>query len=71
MGQLRTEVMALCNLSMASSWESCAQGVSSHGSSDKLGDIGFCGSRGQHWSRGRVGLLSNRLVSLCHLHQMQ
>ncbi len=61
MGQSRTEVIMLHNLLMASSWVSCAQGVSCRGSTDKLGDVGCCGMRGQgqsHWPVVSLPLIS-------------
>jgi hypothetical protein len=63
-GQLRTDLITLCNLSMASSWESCAPGVSSRGSTDKLGDVGCCGRRGQRQSHGPVVSLQPIRIAL-------
>jgi hypothetical protein len=63
-GQSRTEVMALRNLSMASSWVACATGVSSRSSTDKLGDIGCCGRSSQHQSHGLVVSLQPISIAL-------
>jgi hypothetical protein len=45
--QLQTELITLHKLSMASGWKLCVPCVSSHGSTDKLGDVGCCGRRGK------------------------
>jgi hypothetical protein len=66
-GQARTEAMTLCNLWMASSWVSCVQGMSCCGSTDKLGDVGCCGRRGQHQSHGLVVSLQPTRVALPYL----
>jgi hypothetical protein len=62
--QSRTEVMTLHNLLMASSLVSCAQGVSCRGSTDKLGDVGCCGRRGQHQSWWPVVSLQPTRIAL-------
>jgi hypothetical protein len=64
MGWLQTELMTSRNLSMASSWESCLPGASSHGSPAKLGDIGCCGRRGQRQSCGPVVSLQPIRIAL-------
>jgi hypothetical protein len=63
-GQLRTEVIMLCSLLMASSWVSCAQSVNSHGSTDKLGDVCYCGRRGRSQSRGLIVSLQPISIAL-------
>jgi hypothetical protein len=63
-GQSRTEVMTLRNLLMVSSWVSCAQGMSFCGSTDKLGDVGCCGRRGQRKSHGPVVSLQPTRIAL-------
>jgi hypothetical protein len=56
--------MMLHNLWMASSWVPCAQGVSCCSSTDKLGDIGCCGRRGQRQSRCLVVSLQPTRMAL-------
>jgi hypothetical protein len=63
-GQLRTKLMMSGNLSMVSSWESCAAVVSSHSSPAKLGAIGCCGKRGQRHSPGPVVSLQPIRIAL-------